>query len=403
MVPLTLLLLTLTRALEYHVSPNGSDSNDGSLQHPFLTVQYSAERTQSGDIVTVHAGTYRERVHPPTGGVVFQSAQGDAVTISGSNPYTGWEHLANDTWSLTLPSNATFGNFNPYMDHIFGDWFGANGLTHHTGAVYFGDVWLDEAPSLLDVLAPLAPNALPRWYATVDGDAGQYLANLLWLAPQGAPPVSAGLPSWRYGSKPFNSTSGPCAAFILSGNVLRFDGLDFGGGASALELSVAAAGAGAGGVVEAHIGDRWGPLLGTLPLAPSGDWAVFTNFTLPFLPGTFASLSGLQNISLVFLPPGYLDGNTTIYAQVPPGVDPNSPGVAEIHVRQTVFYPSQPYIDNVTVRGFTLERAATQWAPPSSEQVGIIGTHWSRGWVIEGNEVRYSRASCVALGKYGDG
>ena len=75
----------------------------------------------------------------------------------------------------------------------------------------------------------------------------------------------------------------------------------------------------------------------------------------------------------------------------------------EINVRQTVFYPTEPFIDNITVRGFTLERAATQWAPPSSEQIGIIGTHWSKGWVIEDNEVRDSACSCVALGKYGDG
>jgi alpha-N-arabinofuranosidase len=409
MVPsLALLLLTtapfFSAALEYHVSITGDDGNDGTLQHPFRTVQFAAEKSQPGDIVTVHAGVYRERVHPPTGNVTFQSATGDAVTISGSNPFTGWVHYGNDTWVLTLPSNATFGNFNPYMDRIFGDWFRSEGTTHHTGAVYFGDVWLDESPSLSQVLAPLGPTTPPRWFATVDGDSGQYLVNLLWLAPQGGTPVSAGLPSWRYGSKPYNSSAGPCSAFILGGSVLRFDGLDFGaGGAGALELAMAA-GTGGGGVVEAHLGDRWGPLLGSIPVAPTGtDWETWVNFTLPFTAASPPSLYGLHNLSLVFLPTGYLGGNTTIYAQVPPGVDPNAPGVAEVHVRQTVLYPSQPYVDYISVTGLTLERAATQWAPPSSEQVGIIGTHWSKGWVIENNTVRYSRASCVALGKYGDG
>jgi alpha-L-arabinofuranosidase len=382
-------------ARELHVAFTGSDSNDGSPARPFRTVQHAATQASSGDSITVHAGTYRERVHPPTGGVTFQAMAGDTVILSGSEPVSGWSHVANDTWRHTLPSFATFGNFNPYMDTIFGDWFDGQGLTHHTGAVYFGAQWLDEAPSLPAVLSPLAPGAAPRWFATVDGDAGQYLMNILWLAPRGGLPVSAGAPSWRYGSKPYNSSAGPCSAFILPGNVLRFDAVDFGSGAVALDFAAAAA-AGGGGVVQVFAGDRWGTLLGSAPVPSTGGWEAWRNFSVPLAP-----TSGVLNVTLVFLPPGYLEGNTTIYAQVPPGVDPNA--ASEIHVRQTVFYPSGPFVDNITVRGFTLERAATQWAPPSSEQVGIIGTHWSKGWLIEDNEVRYSRCSCVALGKYGDG
>ena len=388
-------LCAFTSATEYHVSTTGNDGNDGSAQRPFRTVQFAAARAQAGDVVTVHAGLYRERVHPPNSGVTFQAAAGDAVTISGADRVTGWSRVGNDTWKLVLPSALTFGNFNPYMDHIFGDWFvGGKGRIHHTGAVYFGNLWLDEASSLAEVLAPLGA-AAPQWFATVDGDAGAFLANLLWLAPRGGAPVSAGAPSWRYGSKPFNSTAGPCAASILGGNVLRFDGVDFGAGAAALDFS-AAAGAGAGAVLEVRAGDRWGALLGTASVPSTGDWEAWQNFSVPIAP-----TAGVQNIALVFLPPGYAAGNTTIFAQVPAGVDPNAAG--EVHVRQTVFYPAAPYVDNITVRGFTLERAATQWAPPSSEQVGIIGTHWSKGWLIEDNEVRYSRCSCVALGKYGDG
>ena len=242
------------------------------------------------------------------------------------------------------------------MDRIFGDWFGGRGLTHHTGAVYFGDQWLDEAPSLPAVLAPLAPGAAPQWFAKVDGDAGQKnLMNLLWLAPRGGAPVSAGAPSWRYGTKPYNASAGPCAAFILPGNVLRFDAVDFGAGAIALDFAAAAA-PGAGAVVQVFAGDRWGALLGSAAVPVTGGWEAWRNFSVPL-----AATSGVLNVSLVFLPPGYVEGNTTIYAQVPPGVDPNA--ASEIHVRQTVFYPSGPYVNNVTVRGFTLERAATQWAP----------------------------------------
>ena len=92
--------------------------------------------------------------------------------------------------------------------------------------------------------------------------------------------------------------------------------------------------------------------------------------------------------------------NTTIWAQFK-GVNPNEQ-LVEINVRQTVFYPEQTGINYLTVRGFTLEQAATPWAPPTAEQIGLIGTHWSKGWIIESNVVRYSACSGIALGKYGD-
>ena len=92
--------------------------------------------------------------------------------------------------------------------------------------------------------------------------------------------------------------------------------------------------------------------------------------------------------------------NTTIWAQFP-GVNPNEQMV-EINVRRTVFYPDQPGRNYITVRGFTMRHAATPWAPPTAEQVGLIGTHWSKGWIIENNTISHSTCSGIALGKYGD-
>ena len=91
---------------------------------------------------------------------------------------------------------------------------------------------------------------------------------------------------------------------------------------------------------------------------------------------------------------------TTLWAQFQ-GLDPNEVDVT-INVRQTVFYPDKPGINYITVRGFTLTQAATPWAPPTAEQVGLIGTHWSKGWIIENNRVSYSACSGISLGKYGD-
>lgn len=94
------------------------------------------------------------------------------------------------------------------------------------------------------------------------------------------------------------------------------------------------------------------------------------------------------------------EDNTTIWAQFK-GVNPNDAQV-EINVRQTVFYPEKPGINYITVRGFTLRHAATPWAPPTAEQIGLVGTHWSKGWLIENNTVSHSKCSGIALGKHGD-
>ena len=94
------------------------------------------------------------------------------------------------------------------------------------------------------------------------------------------------------------------------------------------------------------------------------------------------------------------DTNTTIWAQFK-GVNPNEAEV-EINVRQAVFYPDKPGVNYITVRGFTMMHAATPWAPPTAEQIGLIGTHWSKGWIIEDNDIRYSTCVCITLGKHGD-
>ncbi len=83
------------------------------------------------------------------------------------------------------------------------------------------------------------------------------------------------------------------------------------------------------------------------------------------------------------------------------GVDPNEADV-EINVRQAVFYPEKPGVNYITVRGFTMMHAATPWAPPTAEQIGLIGTHWSKGWIIEDNDIRYSTCVGITLGKHGD-
>lgn len=92
--------------------------------------------------------------------------------------------------------------------------------------------------------------------------------------------------------------------------------------------------------------------------------------------------------------------NTRLWAAFP-GVDPNHETV-EINVRRAVFYPDKPGRNYITVRGFILRHAAAPWAPPTAEQVGLLGVHWSKGWIIEGNIVSHSKCAGITLGKYGD-
>ncbi len=91
--------------------------------------------------------------------------------------------------------------------------------------------------------------------------------------------------------------------------------------------------------------------------------------------------------------------NTTLWAQFKG--NPNEQ-LVEINVRKTVFYPDKPGRNYITVRGFAMRHAATPWAPPTAEQVGLIGTHWSKGWIIENNIISHSVCSGVSLGKHGD-
>ncbi len=91
------------------------------------------------------------------------------------------------------------------------------------------------------------------------------------------------------------------------------------------------------------------------------------------------------------------DATTTLYANFH-GNNPNE-HLVEVNVRDSCFYPDAPGRNYITVRGFRMAQAATQWAAPTAEQIGLIGTHWSKGWIIENNVISDSRCSGITLGK----
>jgi len=410
---LLVLSLTLSGAApsnrEFHVSPRGNDGNDGSRSKPLQTISAAAALAQPGDTVTVHAGVYREQVNPPRGGesetarIIYRAAPGEKVTITGSEMVQNWVKVQNDTWKATLP-NSFFGKFNPYSDLIHGDWFSPNGRQHHTGAVYLNGDWLIEAVRLEDVLNPVGSSSLAI------APTGGYLVNLAWFRTGKGNQAGAQIPADRYAAKQGPRTAacsegGQCIGWIENGHWVRYEAVDFGKRNDTIEFR--AASPSGGGLIEIRLDAPDGKLLGTCAVLDTGDWQTWVSFSAKIKP-----TSGRQNLCLVFKSstgkavPNALwfaevdQEHTTIWAQFK-GVNPNRQSV-EINVRRTVFYPDQPGRNFITVRGFTLEHGASPWAPPSAEQLGIIGTHWSKGWIIENNEIRYSKCCGVALGKYGD-
>jgi len=258
-------------AHEYHVSVKGNDANNGTEAAPFRTIGRAAESAYPGDVITVHSGVYREWIDPPRGGesddrrIVYRAAPGEKVEIKGSEVITDWQKTKGTVWKVTLP-NSFFGDYNPYTDPIFGDWFWNGGWKQHTGEVFINNKSLWETDSLHKVINPPVNNNLQdpdgqkyKWYCESDGK------------------------------------------------------------------------------------------------------------------------------------------NTTIYANFH-HFNPNKEFV-EISVRRTCFYPSKPGINYLTLSGFHISQAASQWAAPTAEQIGMIATHWNKGWIIENNVISNAKCSGITLGK----
>jgi hypothetical protein len=318
------------------------------------------------------------------------------VTVAGSEVIKDWAKVQGDVWSVTLP-NSFFGAFNPYTNLIKGDWFDRRGRDHHTGAVYLNGDWLTEATNLSEVLSPVSP----AWLTKADRGT---LLNVAWL--QAGNRIAATGMSQRHGTTNAPcSEGGECIGWIMHGDWVRYDTAEFKTGTE--ELEIRAASASEGGIIELRLDSPDGELLGTVPVPNTGGWQSWVSYK-----AKIKKLSGVKPLCLAFKSnkPSVLNPqlwfakadatNTTIWAQFK-GVNPNEQ-LVEINARQTVFYPDQPGRNFITVRGFTLQHAATPWAPPTAEQIGLIGTHWSKGWVIENNIIRYSTCSGVALGKHGD-
>ena len=262
---------SLISAKEYHVTVKGDDSNNGSVSMPFKTISAAAKVAFPGDTITVHSGTYREWINPERGGesnlkrIVYRAAPGEKVELKGSEIISGWEKVKDGVWKVIIP-NSFFGDYNPYQDSVYGDWFNRQGRIHHTGEVFLNGKSLYEKETLGKVMKPVA-------------------------------------------NKNIADTTGSTYTWYCENS----------------------------------------------------------------------------------------NGNTIIWANFHK-FNPNKE-LIEISTRRTVFYPDKPGANYLTVSGFNISQAATQWGAPTAEQVGMISTNWNKGWIIENNIIHDSKCSGITLGK----
>lgn len=161
---------------EIHVAKSGDDSAVGSRDTPYLTINQAATVAQPGDIVTVHAGTYREWVKPARGGtseenrITYRAALGEKVTIKGSERIASWADEGDGVWKVELP-NEFFGAYNPYALNISGGWL-HYGEWHHRGDVYLDGEALAEQKS-----ADSVKETPSSWHSKTDAQTTTICAN----------------------------------------------------------------------------------------------------------------------------------------------------------------------------------------------------------------------------------
>ena len=103
-----LLLILNSFAKDIYVSKEGDDSNDGTLENPYLTITKAAEVAVAGDTVYIREGTYKETLAPLNSGtaanpIIFQSYPGERVIITAMEALSGWIKDSGDIYKTTVP------------------------------------------------------------------------------------------------------------------------------------------------------------------------------------------------------------------------------------------------------------------------------------------------------------
>ena len=83
------LLLSSNSSTNYYVSPTGRDSNSGTLQAPFKTIQKALNTVSAGDTISIRGGTYNEKLTVNTSGtsgnpITVENYENENVVLDGS-------------------------------------------------------------------------------------------------------------------------------------------------------------------------------------------------------------------------------------------------------------------------------------------------------------------------------
>lgn len=95
---------TRKQAVEYYVSPDGSDQNRGTMNRPWRTLEHALGELTSGDVLYLRGGTYYEHgISVNANGsasapITIQSYPGERAVIDGGVPY--FKNTPNSEWEL---------------------------------------------------------------------------------------------------------------------------------------------------------------------------------------------------------------------------------------------------------------------------------------------------------------
>ncbi|MEI3404518.1 MAG: hypothetical protein V8Q87_10970 [Blautia wexlerae] len=69
-------------------------------------------------------------------------------------------------------------------------------------------------------------------------------------------------------------------------------------------------------------------------------------------------------------------------------------------VRRNCFYPESEGIGYITLSGFRISQLLFSGLPLPLIREGMVGPHWSKGWIVESCKIYESKSSGISLGKY---
>lgn len=106
--PATLTVTPSANSNVRFVAPTGNDSNPGTIDQPYQTIQHCATAVTQGWTCAVRAGTYRETV-TPNSGITIAAYNLETVVVDGSDPVTGWVPYQGSIYkaNVTLRSDDT--------------------------------------------------------------------------------------------------------------------------------------------------------------------------------------------------------------------------------------------------------------------------------------------------------